>query len=266
MKNFILLAFSSLLLSAFSYTNQSNTINKVEKHPKIAVDSIIDQGIVTYKRVVNWKKIAKSLSHLSQEEKDRIELTWGNSDGWGQNFELRFSPMKSSYFLSEEQAERRQNSWRQSDLYLSRNFDENTRTEWIETMGRTYLIEDVLEFPKWKILNEMKEVAGYICLKAETRDTVKNQVIHAWFTDQIPAQAGPEFYCGLPGLIMELDVNDGAMTVTAHKVKLQVVEDFKKPKKMKGKKVDWTGYQNKIKSHISNAIEGERNPYWSLRY
>jgi GLPGLI family protein len=71
---------------------------------------------------------------------------------------------------------------------------------------------------KWKILNELKDIEGYVCMKAETKDTVNNVVIHAWFTDKIPVMSGPEGFSGLPGMILALDFNDDDVNIVATKV------------------------------------------------
>ncbi len=121
--------------------------------------------------------------------------------------------------------------------------------------------------PKWKILNEIKEIAGYLCMKAETRDTVHNRVIHAWFTNGIPVQSGPEGFDGLPGMILGLEFNGGDVTVEAISVNLEAdTYSLPLPKKIKGKEITRSDFDKKVKKHIRQSIGGERNPYWQMRY
>jgi GLPGLI family protein len=127
-------------------------------------------------------------------------------------------------------------------------------------------VDDTLHAPTWKILNQIKEVAGYICMKAVTVDTVKKQTITAWFAQDIPVQAGPERFFGLPGLILELDVNDGDVTIIASKVEFKKLTNEFNLKKMKGKKISDAEYNKIIADFIKESIKGERNPYWGLRY
>lgn len=67
--------------------------------------------------------------------------------------------------------------------------------------GDSYLLEE--QFPKldWKIREETKEIGGYLCQKAEVH--FKGRDYTAWFTPDIPFQAGPWKLNDLPGLILE---------------------------------------------------------------
>ena len=101
-----------------------------------------------------------------------------------------------------------------------------------EFMGRDFLVQGTKE-RKWKISNETKEIAGYTCQKAILDDTTATE---AWFTSEIPLYTGPESFNGLPGLIMELSLEDGRRIVSASDVILEPInEEIKAP--TKGKKV-----------------------------
>ncbi|HUH18285.1 GLPGLI family protein [Albibacterium sp.] len=67
--------------------------------------------------------------------------------------------------------------------------------------GENYLVNE--EFPalNWKIEQETKIIGGYTCQKAETHFKGRDYI--AWFTTDIPFQAGPWKLQGLPGLILE---------------------------------------------------------------
>ena len=133
--------------------------------------------------------------------------------------------------------------------------------------GKLYVINDDMPKRKWKILNEIREVDGYLCMKAETEDAIKGQIIHAWFTSQIPVASGPEGYGGLPGLILMLEINDGTAVIEASKVILNGKEiDFNIPKKVKGKDITSEGYNKAMEKYFKQCIDGERNPFWESRY
>ena len=134
-------------------------------------------------------------------------------------------------------------------------------------LGKTYLVDDSLTAPRWKVMNQIKDVNGHVCMLAVTEDTIKKQKVSAWFAHDIPVSAGPEQYYGLPGLIMELDINEGDVVVTATRVELKKVgEEINLPKKMKGKKLDGLAYNKLLWTHISDSMKSRRNPYWAIPY
>ena len=140
------------------------------------------------------------LPHITQEDVDRMSLTWGKR-GDGTNYELYFKDNKSLYARKEEQNGSGY-SWKSDQFVLMRDYKNKSQEDLIETLGKTYHIKEDLPRTKWKILNEIKEIEGYLCMKAETKNEVKGQTIHAWFTDAIPVSGGPEGYGGLPGICL----------------------------------------------------------------
>ena len=59
----------------------------------------------------------------------------------------------------------------------------------------------------WKLLAETDSVGGYLCQKAETE--YKGRVYEAWFCPEIPIDAGPYKFRGLPGLILKVEDETG---------------------------------------------------------
>ena len=226
------------------------------------------EGVVSYNQVYNYAKIYARLDYLSQEEKDRVKLTWGNDNEDKTKMTLFFTPTQSKYTYDENQEEEdRRYSWRKREYLIFRDFEQETKTEIIEMLGKTYVIEDSLRIPKWKVMNKIKEIAGQLCMLAVTEDTIKNQKIEAWFAHDLPVPAGPGQYFGLPGLIMELDINEGDVVITAQKVEMKpIVEEIKLPKKIKGKKLTTKEYDELIWSYIRDSMTAHRNPFWSMPY
>ena len=224
------------------------------------------EGSITYNRKTNWISIMSKLPYVSQEEVDRSTLTWGKSDNEGTNHTLAFKDNKTVYTYAEEQ-EPNEWGWVRSELVLIRDYNKKKIKDLRGEMGATFLIEDDLKKVKWKILNEINEIEGYLCMKAETTEPIKGQTVHAWFTDGITFSGGPEGYGGLPGMILELDINEGDAVVTATKVDLKTpIEKLPIPKKMKGKKTTTDELNSRIEKYIAESIEGNRNPFWRLRY
>jgi GLPGLI family protein len=226
------------------------------------------EGVVSYEQVFHWARIYSRLDFLSQEQKDREMLTWGGKDESKSKMKLYFTPTQSKYTHSdEEDDEDRRYSWRKQEYVIFRDFEEETKKEIIEMLGKTYLIEDSLQAPKWKVMNQIKDINGHVCMLAITEDTIKRQKIEAWFAHDLPVSAGPGQYFGLPGLIMELDVNQGDLVLTATKVELKPVgEEINLPKKIKGKKITSPEYDTLLWTHIRDSMVAHRNPYWSMPY
>jgi len=71
--------------------------------------------------------------------------------------------------------------------------------------NKNFIIEDKVDF-QWKLTDDEKIINNLKVIKAYglTRDKIK---ITAWFTPEIPVSTGPENFMGLPGLILELQID-----------------------------------------------------------
>lgn len=68
-------------------------------------------------------------------------------------------------------------------------------------LGEQYLVDDDYPEIDWEINDETKSVGGYTAQRATGR--FKGRDYTAWFTADLPFQAGPWKLQGLPGLILE---------------------------------------------------------------
>ena len=221
-------------------------------------------GTIVYDRTIFYSKILEQLPYLSEEEKERQKLTWGKDEGRSSLYNLSYTPEMSVYTYGKQERER-SFSWKQEEFLLIQHINENTIKHQRVLGGKLLVIEDEFAKRKWKIENEIREVAGYICMKAVTQDTIKSQTIAAWFTTEIPVSTGPEGYGGLPGMILMLDINDGTAIIEATSIDLEAAP-YEMPKKIKGKKVKMEEYTASLSKYFDQCIEGERNPFWRLRY
>jgi GLPGLI family protein len=71
-------------------------------------------------------------------------------------------------------------------------------------------IKEKLPVQNWKMLNESKTINGFSCKKATTTNTAfnSNQKIVAWYCEAIPVNDGPMHYHGLPGFIVQIEIDD----------------------------------------------------------
>lgn len=111
------------------------------------------------------------------------------------------------------------------------DFAKASRTEQREIMEKSYVVTDTLEKLQWKLSEETKPILNFTARKATAttvnqrpRITMENgqmkremaadtAKVVAWYTTDVPVPAGPAYAGQLPGLILELDVNNG-QTVT----------------------------------------------------
>lgn len=111
----------------------------------------------------------------------------------------------------------------------------NQRIDQRDFMQRKFLITSDLKRDDWKITGNQKMILNYPCQEAMRQDS--NQKIIVWFTTAIPVSSGPSSFCGLPGLVLEVNINDGDQTHTATSVSIDKVDEPKIVKPKEGKKV-----------------------------
>ncbi len=229
----------------------------------------IESGTIRYLVSHNWAKKIEAISYLSKQRKERTAYMSGNRDEWFEYALLHFNPMQTKYEDSEERVKPNEGgySWRKETFFTKRDFAQNTLFDGLVVQGKTYLVQDSLHCQDWKILNDMKEVAGHLCMNASWEDSIKQQKMVAWFALDIPLSGGPERLCGLPGLILEVDVNNGAMIISANRIEAKVLtNELDLPKKLKGKKVTEAEYRVALKKCIDDHIKQEQPYFWDLRY
>lgn len=247
MKN-IIIFISSFLISLASHAQQ--------------------EGMVRFTRTTYWTKLNESLPYMSKQEKEKQSYVFGGLFE-EKEFMLLYFDEKGSYYTNsdEKSAESEGYDGRKKLFGIKRDFEKNTLNEFFEMSGKTYIVEDSLKQLNWKILNDIKDVAGHICMKAMIQDTIKNQRIIVWFAQDIPINAGPERLYGLPGLILEMNIKDGAVIVEATKIELpKITNQMDLPKKLKGKKMNELAFQDMLRKFIQEKIKEERNPFWNIRY
>ncbi len=228
-----------------------------------------NEGVIRYLITHNWVKKMAAVDYLSQEQKDRASYMWGNQAEWKMYGTLYFNGLRTKYEDSEEKAnaEYEGYSWRKDEYYIYRDFEKRNIKDIIKLLGKVYLIQDTLIAQEWKILNDIKEVAGHICMNASWTDTIKGQKVIAWFALDMPISGGPERFCGLPGMILEVDINNGALVMTADKIdyiSTGTALDF--PKKVKAKIIKEADYQAIFGKYIADRKAEEQPYFWGVRY
>lgn len=221
----------------------------------------VSQGKITYERKTNLRQ--------SYQTDADVEWLKDNYDKIAQytvsEFSLVFNKEASLYLFDKEQdvASGWSMDWggpkpaHQNKVYT----DFKTGNEMVErkVYEKGYLEETGRPQFKWKLVNEMRTIAGYPCRKAITHicDSV---VVVAFYCDQIMADGGPESFNGLPGMILGIAIPRLYTTWFATNVELlsQDVQPFKPERKtkkaskesmmaeIKSDTKDWGSFKNKI--------------------
>ena len=227
------------------------------------------EGSIRYLRTQNWAKMMATVDYISQQQRDRMMYMWGNRSEWKTYTLLHFNAISSKYENSEEEAEPGNEGWsnRKETFFMKRDFKANTVFDGITFLGKTYLIHDSIVAPKWKILNDMKEVAGHICMDASWTDTLRKQNTLVWFALDMPVSSGPDRFIGLPGIILEVDINNGALIMTADKIDLKpLTTELDVPLKLKGKKINMAEYTTLFEKQMKERRAAEEPWFWSISY
>ena len=150
-----------------------------------------------------------------------------------------------------------------------------------EFFEKEFLIIDSLKQYKWKLSEETKTIAKQLCKKATTMVTApqmrmrvsiggpsnntdttantprapKETELVVWYAENIPVSFGPDNYSGLPGVIMEIDQDNGATVTTAVEV------SAKYPKKelvapTKGDKMNRAQFQESMQQLMKDLQRG----------
>lgn len=160
------------------------------------------------------------------------------------------------------------------------HFTEGKKLSSREIFGEQFLITDSVKKEKWKLSEETKTIAGHLCRKASLRTKIASPTMRmsigggapagnqqtqapqekevdvvAWFADDILAPVGPENYNGLPGVILELDIDNGGTVFSALEVQTKAdAKMLKEPKK--GKKVTPEGFRKAMNDIMQNMGPG----------
>ena len=227
------------------------------------------EGTIRYIKTSNWTKMMEKVDYISKQQRDRNKYVWGTRSEWKQFKLLHFNATSSKYEDSEEQAEPDMEGWsnRKETFFMKRDYLSNTLFYAISLQSKPYQILDSIHPVPWKILNNMKEVAGHICMNASITDTLRQQSIEAWFALDMPGKAGPDRFYGLPGMILEVNINNGALIFSADRIDLKpLTSELDIPKKLKGKKINLAEYERIFAKQIQEKKADEIPWFWGLPY
>jgi GLPGLI family protein len=247
MKKIVFLVFALFLMNNVCFSQENSQEN----------------GVVSYTITSNWTKMYAACTYLSKADRDRTSYVYGaGREGWDSKAELKFSAGACRYENKENEEYQR---WRKDDDYIIyRNLEEGTMFDVMTLLGKEYVIQDSIICQNWKIKNDLKEIAGHICMNAFSYDSIKGKEVIAWFALDLPISIGPDRYCGLPGMILELDEANGAVVYTATTVLFsdEKMEIEKPVVKKKRKAIDNEERDTIVSKHINECKKMQRPYFW----
>jgi GLPGLI family protein len=205
------------------------------------------EGKVVYERTMQFQfrnNNPEIAAQMPRERKDHYELAFSANQSLWQNIpaaEGDGGTVSGPGFVFRMAG--------QSDV-IHFNFASGKRLDQRELFDREFLVEDSVRKVPWKLTEESKEILGQKVRKAtaqvveeRSRMSMVNgemkremamdtSTLVAWFATGIPVPAGPQEFGGsLPGLILELDVNNGRTVYKAVELSPKVnASAIKEPK------------------------------------
>ena len=250
MKKYILLLLTCLFSgSLFAQNQHFTTSGTIEFEKKVNMYAIIKK--IINKENESWYAPAFEAYQKTNPQFKTMKTT------------LTFTGNKTYYAAVPTDAVAN-NSWF-SDMPLAQNInttytDLNTN---ISTTGKKvfdelFVVKDTARRITWKITDETREIAGYVCRRANA--VVMDSIyVVAFYSDEIPVSGGPESFTGLPGMILGIALPHENVTWFATKVTDLPVPETSLKIPSKGKLVNAAGLTTTLKSAMKSWGEyGQR--------
>lgn len=211
------------------------------------------EGMVVYEEKIN-------LHRRMQDEAMKARVPEFRST----NMQLAFRDEESLYKMVEEDEDEEINGgqmrFRRPSSEVYRHVGKGIKIEEREFNGKKYLIEDSLTVRPWKIGTETKKIAGFECFKATLKDSIRRQEVNivAWFSPDIPLAVGPSTMGSLPGMILEVDMNEGEVVTTAKSIKLGKVKAGELKVPTKGERISEADFRKLMADFMRNNPNGMR--------
>ncbi|AZI24109.1 GLPGLI family protein [Pedobacter sp. G11] len=166
-------------------------------------------GKIEYERRVNkYAFIEKSLNKFNSNSmrEDYIKYKTSHPQFLTMKSVLSFAENKSLFTPLTAQDNQVENRWNgqpiaeQINVVFSDFTEKKTVTE-KKVLGDIFLVNDSLKKITWKITDETRDIAGFLCRRANGL-VLDSVYAVAFYTTSIPLSGGPESFSGLPGMIL----------------------------------------------------------------
>lgn len=168
-----------------------------------AQEVFIPYGKITFEKKVNLARAFEN-TDLPDEAKEKMQKYIIS------NWEFYFAQNKSLYKPAKKDIDNSNTSFFTLPNYKQNNeiytdFNHNKRILKRNILEDDYLLTDTIPKLEWKIMHDVRNIAGYECRKAigVIYDTI---YVVAFYTDELLLRGGPEGFTGLPGTILGLAI------------------------------------------------------------
>ncbi len=206
----------------------------------------VKEGKVIYERTMQMRALANLPDGITlpPSRKDNFELQFANNQSIWQSIP---NPDGDNNMITAPGMVLRMAG---NDDVTYFNFSNSKRLDQREILEREFLVEDTVAKLSWKLSDQTKNILGYSARKATAsrigtrmQMTMENGAMKreevgdtsylvAWFTSDVAVPAGPGEWAGqLPGLILELSINNGRTVYNALEFSTKVnASKIKEPK------------------------------------
>jgi GLPGLI family protein len=132
------------------------------------------------------------------------------------------------------------------------NFKNDTVRALKQVYDESYVVTGAKTDILWKLTNEVREIAGYQCRRANglVRDSI---YVVAFYAEQIVPSGGPESFSGLPGMILGVALPHENVTWFATSVETQaIVPPAPAPVPRKAKEVSPSAYEEELQKYMKD--------------
>jgi len=230
--------FTTAILMGIALTAQENT-------------QLNNQGKVIYEDVMKIEiklegAAAQFADQLPKERRSRKELIFNSGASLYQNLKNKET---AEEVAMEHGGGMIQMKMMEPDNQLFYDMQNSQTIEKRDFMSRIFLIENQVQQGRWKMTGDQKMILDFPCFKAK-KEEKDSTITTAWFTPSIPVSSGPSKFIGLPGLVLQVELNEGDRVITAQSVDFAVIDNELLNKPKKGKKVTQEEFDHIVKEKM----------------
>jgi GLPGLI family protein len=184
----------------------------------------IKSGVIAYEKTVNMYALFRK--DINKDNESYMQPAFETY----QKNQPQFKKLKSTLnfsgdktlFTPEEDEEGNGSFWGDDAMVKQNNTTftdllNRTLVSQKQVFEETFLLHDTLKNIRWKITGETRDIAGYVCRRANAI-VLDSVYVVAFYTDQIAVPGGPESFTGLPGMILGVALPHENITWFATKV------------------------------------------------